>query len=215
MSEAFWDFGRLTPLPVFGAAGFDRARRGAPVLLRLRKAARPGAPAATRPSERGLNPRVGPGREASAGRVNFPFGGSTSTSAPTGSSARDFLKALSLILVAKPSTPFSFGEVTTVMCLRSPLVVLVTDIGERHEEVLPRREVDLFTQQIEHRQQSPLRNLPFFLDPRSHLPPYLSVADRVRPRRPAPRDRSTGRRSRSRSLRECGRETAPGARHDP
>src|SRR5215207_2697473 len=61
------------------------------------------------------------GRVVSPGSEKSPFGCSTSTSAPTGSSPRDRLKALFLILVAKPSTPFSFGDVTTVICLRNPL----------------------------------------------------------------------------------------------
>src|SRR5215208_1819496 len=56
----------------------------------------------------------------SGGSANCPFGGSTSTSAPTGSSASVRLKALSRSLVARPRMPRSFGDVTTLMCRRSP-----------------------------------------------------------------------------------------------
>src|SRR5215217_5049782 len=59
-------------------------------------------------------------RDVSSGRPKSPFGCSTSTSVPTGSSPSVRLKALSRILVARPRTPFSFGDVTKVMCLRSP-----------------------------------------------------------------------------------------------
>src|SRR5215211_4800279 len=60
------------------------------------------------------------GPSLSSGSVNFPFGSSTSTSAPTGSSASVRLKAVSRNRVQRPSRPRSFGEVTTVMCRRSP-----------------------------------------------------------------------------------------------
>ena len=52
--------------------------------------------------------------------MNFPLGGSTSTSEPTSSSASVRLKAVSRILVARPSAPFSFGDVTTLICRRRP-----------------------------------------------------------------------------------------------
>jgi hypothetical protein len=55
------------------------------------------------------------------GQREVTLGRSTSTSVPIGISCSVRLKALSLILVAKPRTPFSFGDVTTLMCRRSPL----------------------------------------------------------------------------------------------
>jgi hypothetical protein len=81
------------------------------LLTRPEMAEPPSRPPATKTS----------GGEVSSGRTNSPSGGSTSTSAPTGSSRRERLKALSRRRVARPSTPFSFGDVTTVVCLRRPL----------------------------------------------------------------------------------------------
>src|ERR687891_974126 len=60
------------------------------------------------------------GWSVSFGRTKSPFGSSTSTSAPTESSASVRLKAVSRTRVQRPSTPRSFGEVTAVMCRRSP-----------------------------------------------------------------------------------------------
>ena len=58
--------------------------------------------------------------DVSSGRVKLPFGCSTSTAAPSGISTRERLKAVSRMRVASPSTPFSVGDVTTVMCRRGP-----------------------------------------------------------------------------------------------
>ena len=60
------------------------------------------------------------GRSVSAGRTNSPFGCSTSTSVPTGSSASERLNAVSRRRVARPSAPRSFGEVATEMWRRGP-----------------------------------------------------------------------------------------------
>ena len=108
------------------------------------------------------------GRDGSSGSANLPFGGSTSTSLPTGSSRSVRLKALSRMRVAKPSTPFSFGEVTTVMCRRSPLSSSSPTLGERDEEVLPGPEVHLFAEEVEGHEQRSLRDFLLFLDLSSH-----------------------------------------------
>ena len=53
------------------------------------------------------------GSAASSGSTNVPFGNSTSTSSPICNCASDCLNAESRSRVQKPSTPGSFGEVTT------------------------------------------------------------------------------------------------------
>jgi hypothetical protein len=50
------------------------------------------------------------------------------------------------------------------------LVVLVADVREVDEEVLTRAEVDLLAEEVERHQQGALRDLPLFLDARSHRP---------------------------------------------
>src|SRR5207237_1841401 len=58
--------------------------------------------------------------DLSSGSRKLPFGSSTSTAVPTGSSSSERLKALLRRRVQSPSTPRSFGEVTTEMCRRGP-----------------------------------------------------------------------------------------------
>src|SRR5436190_8592016 len=53
------------------------------------------------------------GRSVSLGTRKLPFGCSTSTSVPTGSSASERLNAESRSRVQRPRTPRSFGDVTT------------------------------------------------------------------------------------------------------
>jgi hypothetical protein len=98
----------------------------------------------------------------------LPFGGSTSTSLPTGRTRSVRLKALSRMRVAKPSTPFSFGEVTTVMCRRSPLSSSSPTLGSVTKKYCPGPEVHLFAQEVERHHERSLRDFLFFLDLSSH-----------------------------------------------
>src|SRR5690349_14176109 len=60
------------------------------------------------------------GVAVSSGSRKDPFGCSTSTSVPTGSSASDRLNAVSRRRVHSPRWPWSFGDVTTEMCRFGP-----------------------------------------------------------------------------------------------
>ena len=73
--------------------------------------------------------------------------------------------------------PFSFGDVTTLMCPTKALLVLVADVGQRDKEVLPRPEVDPLVLEVEGHEQCPLRDLPLLLDRRTHVS-HLSVRSR-------------------------------------
>src|SRR6188474_2833473 len=95
------------------------------------------------------------GCDASWGRTNFPFGGSTSTSAPTGSSTSERLKALSRMRVQSPITPRSVGDVAAWA-----LLVLVGWVEELDPEVLAGLVVELFAEQIEDHEERALGDLP-------------------------------------------------------
>src|SRR5919199_1128062 len=75
----------------------------------------------------------------SSGSAKSPFGCSTSTSAPTGSSTSDFLNAVSRIRVASPSTPCSVGDITHVMWRRAPLSSLYGGFNSSTQKYCPGR----------------------------------------------------------------------------
>ena len=72
--------------------------------------------------------------------------------------------------------PFSFGDVTTLMCRRRPFSSWWPTSGNV-TMYLPRPEVDPLVLEVEGHEQCPLRDLPLLLDRRTHVS-HLSVRSR-------------------------------------
>ena len=109
------------------------------------------------------------GVSVSSGSRNVPFGCSTSTSVADRQLGERLLNAESRSRVQSPSTPWSFGEVTTEMCRFGPFSSSYGGSRSVTQKYWPAWKSTRLAEQVEDDEQRPLRDLALLRDLRSHV----------------------------------------------